>query len=70
MKLIAKKDFSLNGVYYSKGKEVKVETKNQLVKLNELGFIEPLTIEDIQNFGKEETKTEPKKGYKRIVEEE
>lgn len=68
MKLIAKKNFSINGTFYNKGDEVKVDTKNQLVKLNELGFIEPLSAKDIQNFGKEETK--PKKEYKRIVEEE
>ena len=32
------------------------ETKEDLVKLNEKGFIEPLTFKDIQNFGKEEPK--------------
>ena len=65
MKLIAKKNFSANGVFYAKGDEVKVQTKEQLAKLNELGFIEPLSTKDIQNFGKE-----PKKEYKKIVEEE
>ena len=72
MKIIAKTNFSLNGVFYNKGNEVKIETKNQLVKLNELGYIEPLSINDIQNFGKEEIKKEePKKENKKIkIEEE
>ena len=56
MKLISKKDFSLNGIIYTKGDEVKVETKEQLIRLNERGFIEPLTQKQIQNFGKEEPK--------------
>lgn len=68
MKLIAKQNFSLNGTFYALGDEVKVETREQLIKLNEQGFIEPLSIKDIQNFGKPEIK--PKKEYKRIVEEE
>lgn len=76
MKLIANKNFSMNGVFYNYGDEVKVETKNQLIVLNEQGFIGPLSMKDIQNFGKEENKevkkveTKPKKEYKRIVEEE
>ena len=71
MKLIAKTNFSINGIIYNKGEEVKVDTKNQLVKLNELGYIEPLTAKDIQNFGKVEPKKElPKKENKKIVEEE
>lgn len=47
-------DFVFNGVAYEKGDEVKVETKEQLIKLNEKGFIEPLTLKQIQNFKKEE----------------
>ena len=73
MKLIAKIDFSLNGVFFKKGNEVKVETKNQLVKLNELGYIEPLTAKDIQNFGKEEVsneETKPKQKNKKTKKEE
>lgn len=48
--------FSHKGTWYEKGDEVKVETKEELVKLNEKGFIEPLTFKEIDNFGKEETK--------------
>ena len=47
---------SYKGTWYEAGDEIKVETKEDLVKLNEKGFIEPLTIKDIQNFGKEEPK--------------
>ena len=52
----AKVLFSYKGIWYEAGDEVKVETKEDLVKLNEKGFIEPLTFKDIQNFGKEEPK--------------
>lgn len=48
--------FSHKGTWYEKGDEVKVETKEELVKLNEKGFIEPLTFKEIENFGKEEPK--------------
>lgn len=51
--IIAKKDFTLNGVAYEKGDEVRVKDKSELVSLNEKGFIEPLTLKQIQNFGKE-----------------
>jgi hypothetical protein len=51
--IIAKKDFSLNGIAYEKGDEVKVKDKVELVSLNEKGFIEPLALKQIQNFGKE-----------------
>lgn len=47
---------SYKGTWYEAGDEIKVETKEDLVKLNEKGFIEPLTFKDIQNFGKEEPK--------------
>lgn len=50
MKLTAKKNFSLNGIFYEVGDEIKVENKEDLIKLNERGFIEPLTIKQIQNF--------------------
>ena len=52
----AKVLFSHKGIWYEAGDEVKVETKEELVKLNEKGSIEPLTFKDIQNFGKEEPK--------------
>ena len=72
MKIIAKKDFNINGnLFYNRGDEVKITDQSLIVKLNELGFIEPLTIKDIQNVGKEEIKKEiPKKENKKSVEEE
>ena len=58
----AKVLFSYKGIWYEVGDEVKVETREDLVKLNEKGFIEPLTFKDIQNFGKKE---EPKKIFRK-----
>ena len=52
---------SYKGAWYEAGNEIKVETKEDLVKLNEKGFIEPLAFKDIQNFGKEE----PKKNFRK-----
>ena len=58
--IIAKKNFALNGVAYEKGDEVRVKDKSELVSLNEKGFIEPLTLKQIQNFGKVEPKENKK----------
>ena len=58
--IIAKKDFSLNGIAYEKGDEVRVKDKSKLVSLHEKGFIEPLTLKQIQNFGKVEPKENKK----------
>jgi hypothetical protein len=52
MKPIAKKDFQLNGIYYAKGDEINVKNKEELIKLNEVGVIEPLTGKEIQDFFK------------------
>lgn len=52
MKPIAKIDCKINGVFYEKGDEVEVRTVEQLSKLNEKGFIEPLTPKQIQEFNK------------------
>lgn len=50
-------DFNFNGIFYDKGDVVKIETKEQLIMLNEKGFIGPLTPKQIQDFGKvKETK--------------
>lgn len=46
-KIIAKKDFSTNIGDYVKGDEITDLTYKQIVKLNELGFIEPLTFKDL-----------------------
>ena len=50
----ATEDFVLNGIAYEKDDEVNVKTKEELVKLNEKGFIEPLTLKQIQNFKERE----------------
>lgn len=55
----ASQTFSLDGVIYEKGDEVKVNNVELLVRLNEKGFIEPLKAKEIQNFAKEIK--EPKK---------
>ena len=52
MKPIAKKDIQINETFYSKGDEIKVETIEQLQKLNERGFIEPLSQKEIQDYFK------------------
>ena len=64
MRLIAKKLFRFNGVIYNIGDEVKVNNKEELNKLNAGGYIEPLTIKEINNFGKEEPKKKKKKNNK------
>lgn len=47
MKVIAKINFIFNDIKYLKGEEVKVANMQQVYKLNELGYIEPLKYEDI-----------------------
>lgn len=54
MKAIAKKDCKVDDMYYSKGEEIKVNSTEQLIKLNELGFIEPMTMKQIQDYFKKE----------------
>ena len=46
-KLIAKVNFSANGIDYIVGDEIKLDNYNSIVKLNEKGFIEPLTYKDL-----------------------
>ena len=46
-KIIAKIDFSSNIGNYIKGDEIKDLTYEQVVKLNEKGFIEPLDYKDL-----------------------
>ena len=53
--------FSYKGIWYDAGEEVKVDSLEEIIKLNEQGFIEPLTFKDIQNFGKEEPRKNLKK---------
>ena len=62
MKPIAKKEIQINGTFYSKGDEIKVDNIEQLQKLNERGFIEPLSQKEIQDYFK---KPELKKIFKK-----
>lgn len=50
MKAIAKIDCRVNETYYSKGEEIPVSSTEQLIKLNEKGFIEPMSAKEIQDF--------------------
>ena len=53
MGYIAKTNFNMDGIYYDVGDEVTAKDKEQLIKINEKGFIEPLTPKQIQEyFGK------------------
>ena len=54
MKVIkATQSFTYNGNYYEKNDVVNIKNVKDLVRLNENGFIEPLTPKDIQNFANE-----------------
>lgn len=53
IKIIAKKDFTRNGEYVFVGDEIKANDINEIVRLNEKGFIEPLTLKEIIQFKKE-----------------
>jgi hypothetical protein len=46
-KIIAAKDFVANGTFYLAGDELKGLNFEQILKLNRLGFIEPLELKDI-----------------------
>ena len=58
MKIIAKKDFTSNKGRFIKGDEIKGLTYKQIVKLNELGLIEPLTYKDLVLIERELKKEE------------
>lgn len=47
MKIVAKTNFTANDKSYIKGDEIKGLTYNQIVRLNEKGFIEPLDFKDL-----------------------
>lgn len=49
-KVIAKIDFTLQGKKYQKGTKVKINSKEELIKLNERGFIEPFSFVEIQEY--------------------
>lgn len=68
IKIIAKKDFTRKGEPSFAGDEVIVNSVEELVKLNEKGFIEPLTFKEIVQFKKE--LENPKNDFKIKEEEE
>lgn len=47
MKIIAKKDFTMNDKGYIEGDELTGLTMEEIVKLNEQGFIEPLGYKEL-----------------------
>lgn len=51
--LKAKKDFVLDGVDYFAGDEIKTKDMATIVRLNEKGYIEPLTRKEIQTIKNE-----------------
>ena len=68
LKIIAKKDFTRNGEYVFVGDEIKANDISEIVRLNEKGFIEPLTFKDIVQLKKE--LENPKTDFKIKKEEE
>ena len=63
-KIIAQKDFILNGVDYIQGDEIKNLTYQEIVKLNEKGFIEPLEYKDLVFIKRELENTQNSKEEK------
>ena len=56
MKLIANKDFVLNGVYYFENDEIAPEeigTIKDISRLNENGFIKPLSLKELVKLEQE-----------------
>lgn len=50
MKLIIQRDFVLNGVYYFENDEIepnKIGTIKDIARLNENGFIKPLSLKEL-----------------------
>lgn len=60
-KIIAKIDFTANGKFYIAGDELNNLTYNQIVRLNEQGFIEPLEYRDLVLIKRELENPKPKK---------
>ena len=56
MKLIANKDFILNGEYYFENDEIepnKIGTIQDIARLNENGFIKPLSLKELVKLEQE-----------------
>jgi hypothetical protein len=64
-KIIASKDFNLNGDIYTIGEPVNVKDIITIRKLNEKGFIEPLNAKQLNEIEKDLTKSikEENNGY-------
>lgn len=56
-KIIAKVDFVLNGKRYIAGDEIEITDIEKIIKLNEKGFIEPLSYKDIVLLTRNNEKT-------------
>lgn len=64
-KIIAIKDFSANGESFIEGDEIKTKNYEAIVKLNEQGFIEPLSYKELILIKRElENKEENTNGTK------
>ena len=63
-KVIAKKDFTLNGKPYIIGDEIKIKDIEVIKKLNEKGFIEPLEYRDLVLIERELENSKQKKEEK------
>ena len=61
-KIIVKNDYFINKEFYEKGQEVKDLTYKEIVKLNEQGIIEPLSLKDLIQIKNELEKKEEKDG--------
>lgn len=56
MKLTIQRDFVLNGVYYFENDEIepdKIGTIKDIARLNENGFIKPLSLKELLQLEKE-----------------
>lgn len=62
-KLIAKKDFIVDGIAFIKGDEVNIKDIVTIRKLNEKGFIEPLNFKELIIIERE--LKNPTKSYKK-----
>lgn len=62
-KLIAKKDFIVDGIAFIKGDEVNIKDIYTIRKLNEKGFIEPLNFKELVIIERE--LKNPTKSYKK-----
>ena len=49
----AKENFTLNNIDYFAGEEIEIDNISDIIKLNEKGFIEPLTRKDLSIIKKE-----------------